>query len=61
MRFSNGLTMKTPEEAIRSAEDAFFQEFRTIPPPEYRMYEILGVTGGYGATLNEIIEPKDPK
>ena len=56
-RYANSPTHVTPELAVADAMVAFETEFGRKPRQEYTVIEILGVTGGWAATVLEIKEP----
>ena len=58
-RYANGATNHNLAAAVASAMAAFYLEFGALPKQEETAVEIIGVTGGWGATVLEIQEPKD--
>ena len=54
-RYANGQTLRDPSEAVASALYAFMNEFGR-PATERSTIEVLGVTGGWVATVLEIPE-----
>jgi len=56
MRYAHGETRRTIEETCASALTNFFLEFHELPAQEHSNFEILGVTGGWAATVLEIKE-----
>lgn len=57
-RYANGPTHHLAAQAIASAMAAFYLEFGSLPKQDETTIEILGVTGGWAATVLEIKEPR---
>ncbi len=55
-KFAHGEFRRTPEEAVEEARIAFVREFKMLPLVEHTQFEVVGVTGGYKATMLEIID-----
>lgn len=51
--YADGQTLPTPELAVASAVVAFAAEFKREPRPAESIIEVLGVTGGWAATIFE--------
>lgn len=60
-RYANGQTMKELSRALASAAAEFFYEFGEIPKQEETSFEVIGVTGGWAATILETKEFKNPR
>lgn len=56
MRYANGKTCGTVLAAVIDAQRAFFQEFSSLPRDMHTIIEVVGVTGGYGASVLEVKE-----
>jgi hypothetical protein len=55
-RYAHGRTLDLVEAAVQSAFDTFRAEFGGLPRQDETFIEILGVTGGWAATVLEIKE-----
>jgi hypothetical protein len=53
-RYVNGATKNNVVAAVASAFEAWEREFGAMPKTEHSFIEVLGVTGGWAATLFEI-------
>jgi len=53
-RFAHGGTHATPEIAVALAMVKFHTEFGERPRDDQTIIEVVGVTGGYAATVFEI-------
>ena len=55
-RYAHGKTCDDATAAVISAMDAWEKEFGPIPRPNEMFIEVLGVTGGWAATIFELKE-----